>query len=108
MIETTGIIELFMTTVFKWNFFYSFLLILTYFFCLMGISCLQTSLDGTQTEVRGATLSSYVLSVDDIGFFLSISCEPVRSDWARGPIVLSEQIGPIVPGMYFNFLLPFS
>lgn len=58
----------------------------------------RTSLDGTQTEVRGATLSSYVLSVDDIGFFLSISCEPVRSDWARGPIVLSEQIGPIVPG----------
>ena len=39
-----------------------------------------------------------MLAVDDIGFFISVSCEPVRSDWARGPIVLSKQIGPIVAG----------
>lgn len=58
----------------------------------------RTSSDGMQSEVRGATAASYVLSVDDIGFFISVSCEPVRSDWARGPIVLSEQIGPIIPG----------
>lgn len=43
-------------------------------------------------------MSSYMLSLEDIGFFVSVSCEPVRSDWARGPIVLSEQIGPIIPG----------
>ncbi|KAK3198349.1 hypothetical protein Dsin_021764 [Dipteronia sinensis] len=39
-----------------------------------------------------------MLSLEDIGFFLSVSSEPIRSDWARGPIVLSEQIGPIIPG----------
>ncbi|XP_031264195.1 187-kDa microtubule-associated protein AIR9 isoform X1 [Pistacia vera] len=58
----------------------------------------RTSSDGTQSEIRGATSASYILSVEDIGFFVSVSCEPVRSDWARGPIVLSEQIGPIIPG----------
>ncbi|XWS55352.1 hypothetical protein CRYUN_Cryun10bG0167200 [Craigia yunnanensis] len=58
----------------------------------------RTSSDGSQWEIRGASASSYMLSVDDIGFFISVSCEPVRSDWARGPIVLSEQIGPIVAG----------
>jgi len=43
-------------------------------------------------------------SIDDIGSFISVSCEPVRSDWARGPMVLSEQIGPIIPGIsYFLF-----
>uniref|UniRef100_A0A5B7C371 187-kDa microtubule-associated protein AIR9 n=1 Tax=Davidia involucrata TaxID=16924 RepID=A0A5B7C371_DAVIN len=58
----------------------------------------RTSSEGTQSDVTGATTSSYMLSVDDIGFFISVSCEPVRSDWARGPTVLSEQIGPIIPG----------
>ncbi|XP_057971339.1 187-kDa microtubule-associated protein AIR9 [Malania oleifera] len=58
----------------------------------------QTSFDGTQSEVKGATAASYKLSVDDIGFFISVSCEPVRSDWARGPTVISEQFGPIIPG----------
>ncbi|KAF7842164.1 187-kDa microtubule-associated protein AIR9 [Senna tora] len=58
----------------------------------------RTSSDGTQIEIRSATTASYVPTVDDIGFFISVSCEPVRSDWARGPVVLSEQMGPIVPG----------
>ncbi|KAJ4702992.1 microtubule-associated AIR9-like protein [Melia azedarach] len=58
----------------------------------------RTSSDGTQCEIRGATTSSYMLLLEDIGFFISVSCEPVRSDWARGPIFLSEQIGPIIPG----------
>ncbi|XP_023003645.1 187-kDa microtubule-associated protein AIR9 [Cucurbita maxima] len=58
----------------------------------------RTSSDGTQKEVRGATSATYMLSVDDIGYLISVSCEPVRNDWARGPIVTSEQIGPIVPG----------
>ncbi|KAL3833703.1 hypothetical protein ACJIZ3_008439 [Penstemon smallii] len=58
----------------------------------------RTSSSGTPDEISGAIASSYALSVDDIGFFISVSCEPIRSDWARGPIVLSEQIGPIVPG----------
>lgn len=68
---------------------------------------MQTSLDGTQSEIRGVTTTSYMLSVEDIGFFVSVSCEPVRSDWARGPIVLSEQIGPIVPGkeLISNYLV---
>ncbi|XP_004488268.1 187-kDa microtubule-associated protein AIR9 isoform X2 [Cicer arietinum] len=59
---------------------------------------LRTSSEGVQSEIMGATSASYVPSIDDIGFFISVSCEPVRSDWARGPIVLSEQIGPIIPG----------
>ncbi|CAI0545496.1 unnamed protein product [Linum tenue] len=54
--------------------------------------------DGTQFEIPGANDSSYTVAVDDIGYFVSVSCEPVRSDWARGPVVLSEQIGPITPG----------
>ncbi|KAL5577368.1 hypothetical protein UlMin_019067 [Ulmus minor] len=58
----------------------------------------RTSSDGAQTEIWGASTASYMLSVDDIGFFVSVSCEPVRSDWARGPIVLSEQSGPVIPG----------
>lgn len=58
----------------------------------------RTSSDGVQSEIRGATGAEYMLSIDDIGFFISVSCEPVRSDWARGPIFLSEQIGPIIPG----------
>lgn len=59
---------------------------------------LRTSSDGTKNEIAGATSASYVLSIDDIGSFISVSCEPVRSDWARGPMVLSEQIGPIISG----------
>lgn len=58
----------------------------------------RTSSDGTQSELKDVTGSSYTLSLEDIGFLISVSCEPVRSDWARGPIVLSEQIGPIIPG----------
>ncbi|XP_048228630.1 187-kDa microtubule-associated protein AIR9 [Ricinus communis] len=58
----------------------------------------RTSSDGNQSEIRGATAALYMLSIDDIGFFVSVSCEPVRRDWARGPIVVSEQIGPIIPG----------
>ncbi|PWA81634.1 outer arm dynein light chain 1 protein [Artemisia annua] len=58
----------------------------------------RTSSDGMQKEVADATTSSYLLSVDDIGYFISVSCEPVRKDCARGPIVLSEQIGPVPPG----------
>lgn len=71
---------------------------------------LQTSSNGIPDEISDATSSSHMLSVDDIGFFISVSCEPIRSDWARGPIVLSEQVGPIVPGttifgkMGFTFL----
>ncbi|KAL0398272.1 UNVERIFIED_CONTAM: microtubule-associated protein AIR9 [Sesamum radiatum] len=64
----------------------------------------RTSSNGTHSEISGATSSSYMISVDDIGFFISVSCEPIRNDWARGPIVLSEQVGPIVPGNNFREL----
>lgn len=57
-----------------------------------------TSSSGTNIEVNDEMTSSYKLSIDDIGYFISVSCEPVRNDWARGPIVISEQVGPIVPG----------
>ncbi|KAK9696993.1 hypothetical protein RND81_08G008800 [Saponaria officinalis] len=58
----------------------------------------RTDSEKKQTEIDGAVTSSYTLSIDDIGCFVSVSCEPIRSDWARGPIVLSEQLGPILPG----------
>ncbi|KAF5205341.1 Microtubule-associated air9-like protein [Thalictrum thalictroides] len=54
--------------------------------------------DGTQNEIRGAGSVSYTLSIEDIGFLVSVSCEPVRSDLARGATVVSEQIGPVIPG----------
>ena len=59
---------------------------------------MQTSSDGVQSEIVGATDASYTLSFDDVGFLVSVSCEPVRSDLTRGPIVLSEHIGPVLPG----------
>lgn len=64
---------------------------------------LQTAPDGTQSEIKGATAASYTLTNDDIGFLISVSCEPVRSDFARGPTVLSEQIGPVVPGEWLIY-----
>lgn len=36
-------------------------------------------------------------SIDIVGFLVSASCEPVQGDWAHRPIILSEQIGPILP-----------
>lgn len=67
---------------------------------------MQTSPDGRQTEIKGATTGSYTLSCSDIGFLVSVSCEPVRIDWARGPVMLSEHIGPISPGMLTAQSLP--
>ncbi|XXG74688.1 hypothetical protein AAC387_Pa07g3344 [Persea americana] len=58
-----------------------------------------TGEDGTQSEINDATTAAYTLSKRDIGFQISVLCEPVRSDWARGPTVLSETIGPILPGL---------
>lgn len=46
-----------------------------------------------------------MLSVDDIDSFISVSCEPIRSDGARGPIIVSKQVGPIVPGKLFTISL---
>ncbi|CAN8287520.1 unnamed protein product [Cochlearia groenlandica] len=58
----------------------------------------RTNSNGIQCEIKGAATSSYMLSVDDIGFFISVSYEPVRNDSARGPTVISELAGPIVAG----------
>lgn len=76
-----------------------------HFVYLRVIFYVQTSSDGIQKEVPDAVTSSYLLSADDIGYFVSVSCEPVRKDRARGPIVLSEQIGPISPGILQNVFL---
>lgn len=61
---------------------------------------LQTSPEGTKSVIEGATTSSYTLTVSDIGLLVSVSCEPVRCDLAHGPIVTSEYVGPVVPGMF--------
>ncbi|KAL9252679.1 187-kDa microtubule-associated protein AIR9-like protein [Drosera capensis] len=59
----------------------------------------RNSSDGDQTEIQDASSAAYVLSVDDIGFYISVLCEPVRSDGVHGSTVLSETLGPIVPGL---------
>ncbi|CAH9134676.1 unnamed protein product [Cuscuta epithymum] len=68
----------------------------------------KTISDGRRIEINGATDSSYLLSLDDVGYFISVSCEPIRCDWARGAIVLSEQVGPILPGPPTCHLLEFD
>ncbi|KAL5197898.1 hypothetical protein ABZP36_001410 [Zizania latifolia] len=57
-----------------------------------------TSSDGTQKEIEGATSSSYTLNCNDIGFYIFVLCEPVRSDGVHGSLVSTEESGPIIPG----------
>ncbi|KAK9155120.1 hypothetical protein Sjap_002600 [Stephania japonica] len=57
-----------------------------------------TSLDGTQKEIEDASSAAYTLSARDIGFLISVSCDPIRIDLAHGATMLSEQIGPVKPG----------
>ncbi|XP_068655160.1 187-kDa microtubule-associated protein AIR9-like isoform X2 [Aristolochia californica] len=57
-----------------------------------------TNPDGTEREITSASASSYTPLKEDIGCLISVSCEPVRSDWACGPTVISEKVGPIIPG----------
>lgn len=49
--------------------------------------------------MEGATSASYTLTLDDIGSCIFVSCEPVRNDGACGPVVISEHLGPVLPGM---------
>uniref|UniRef100_A0A0E0AFR8 Uncharacterized protein n=1 Tax=Oryza glumipatula TaxID=40148 RepID=A0A0E0AFR8_9ORYZ len=57
-----------------------------------------TSSDGSQKEIEGAASSSYTLNCNDIGFYISVLCEPVRSDGVHGSLVSTEESGPILPG----------
>lgn len=54
--------------------------------------------DGSQREIKGATGISYTVRKEDIDGLISVSCEPIRVDGARGPIFLSHLVGPILPG----------
>lgn len=65
----------------------------------------QTSPDGVVTEIESSKAASYNISCRDIGFLISVSCEPVRSDWVHGPTVTSEHIGPIIPGMLITDII---
>ncbi|WVZ61871.1 hypothetical protein U9M48_011679 [Paspalum notatum var. saurae] len=56
------------------------------------------SADGTEKEIEGATSSSYTLKCDDIGFYISVLCKPVRNDGVHGSLASTEAIGPIIPG----------
>lgn len=57
-----------------------------------------TSSDGAQKEIEGAESLSYTLKCNDIGFYISVLCEPVRSDGVHGSLVSTEVTGPIIPG----------
>ncbi|CAA6657906.1 unnamed protein product [Spirodela intermedia] len=54
--------------------------------------------DGVEKEIKGASAACYTPSSDDIGCTIYVSCEPVRNDGACGPTVLSELVGPVLPG----------
>ncbi|KAI5066288.1 hypothetical protein GOP47_0018912 [Adiantum capillus-veneris] len=56
----------------------------------------RASPDGTQREIKGATGDRYTCQTEDLDAFLCVSYEPVRSDGARGPVVVSEPIGPVL------------
>eukprot|EP01018_Ginkgo_biloba_P031074 Gb_01915 [translate_table: standard] len=65
-----------------------------------GASKLQwflTRPDGTQREIKGATGISYTIRSEDIDGLICVSYEPIRMDGARGPIVLSQLVGPVLP-----------
>ncbi|KAK4399410.1 microtubule-associated protein AIR9 [Sesamum angolense] len=78
----------------------------------------RTSSNGTHSEISGATSSSYMLSVDDIGFFISVSCEPIRNDWAvvllsflnkLDQLCLSLEFhGSLVEGTHLSFIDSYS
>ncbi|KAI4312428.1 hypothetical protein MLD38_037238 [Melastoma candidum] len=59
---------------------------------------IRTNPNGVESEITGANDASYIPMYDDIGCFISVSCEPVRNDSARGPVVLSRKVGPVIPG----------
>ncbi|KAJ1287736.1 hypothetical protein BS78_02G033400 [Paspalum vaginatum] len=56
------------------------------------------SSDGAEKEIEGATSSSYTLKCDEIGFYISVLCKPVRNDGVHGSLASTEAIGPIIPG----------
>ncbi|XP_078436682.1 outer arm dynein light chain 1 protein isoform X2 [Wolffia australiana] len=58
----------------------------------------RRSSDGLENEIKDASTAHYTLSRNDIGFAIFVSCQPVRKDEARGPIVLSERVGPVLLG----------
>lgn len=57
----------------------------------------RASPDGMQREIKGATSTRYKCQPEDFDAYLCVSYEPVRSDGARGPVVVSEPIGPVLP-----------
>eukprot|EP00250_Pteridium_aquilinum_P034177 c7193_g1_i1 orf=271-5415(-) len=60
---------------------------------------LVKTVNGLHHEIKDATLSSYMVHTDDIDCFICVSCEPVRVDGVKGCVVVSQAIGPIVPGL---------
>ncbi|XP_024515548.1 187-kDa microtubule-associated protein AIR9 [Selaginella moellendorffii] len=63
-----------------------------------NIQWFVTSPDGTQREIRGATDVTYTLKLEDVHGLVCCSCEPVREDGVRGPISVSQLLGPVLPG----------
>lgn len=63
------------------------------------IQWLLKTANGLHTEIKDATFSSYRVRNDDIGCLICVSCEPVRADGVKGSVVVSQTIGPILPGL---------
>ena len=58
-------------------------------------------------EIEGASTAYYTLLYDDIGYAVYVSCEPARNDGTRGPTVLSERVGPVLPGLLYSPIIIF-
>ncbi|MCO5582339.1 hypothetical protein L7F22_036233 [Adiantum nelumboides] len=53
---------------------------------------------GLHNEIPEAICSSYRVRKDDITSSICVSYEPVRADGVKGPVVVSQAIGPVLPG----------
>lgn len=57
-----------------------------------------TKPNGPHHEIKGATLSNYRVRSNDIDGLICVSCEPVRVDGVKGSVVVSQLVGPVLPG----------
>ncbi|KAI5082186.1 hypothetical protein GOP47_0001929 [Adiantum capillus-veneris] len=54
--------------------------------------------NGLNSKIPNAIFSSYNVRKDDINCSICVSYEPIRADGVKGAAVVSEAIGPVVPG----------
>ena len=68
----------------------------------------QMTLDGKQLSISGATGYTYTCQTENINSHLFVSCEPTRSDGVKGPVVISQHVGPVLSGESWQVALDIS